>query len=383
MNHRNIYLAAVLAATGIAGYAYYRESQPPREPAAAAASSPQTAKPRELRYPEGAPQLSFLKTETVAAYPEPLLDPLNARIAYDENYTVRVSTPIAGRVLRIDAQPGDRVSAGQPLLEVDAPDYAQALADVDKAAADANRKRAAYRRVIELVDAGVAARKELESADADLKQAEAERNRAQARLNNLTQGQASAGSRFTIRSRIAGVVAERKVNPGAEVRPDMQEPLFVVTDPTHLWVIVDLPERLLGSVRKGQKVTVEVDAYSNRSFPATVANIGEVVDPATRRIQVRCVLDNAERLLKPEMYARVTPLADSEVRLPRVPNSALITEGVYTYVFVEPSPGVFVKRRVTPGLQGRSQSYIKDGLKQGERTVTSGALLLNAELAGS
>lgn len=382
MNQRNLYLAAALAIGGIAGYAYYREP-PPRDPAAAATSESQTAKPRELRYPEGAPQLSFLKTETVAAYPEPLLDPLNARIAYDENHTVRVSTPIAGRVLRIDAQPGDRVAAGQPLLEVDAPDYAQALADVNKAAAEANQKGAAYRRVKELVDAEVAARKELETADADLKQAEAERSRAQARLNNLTQGQARAGSHLTIRSRIAGVVAERKVNPGAEVRPDMPDPLFVITDPAHLWVIIDLPERLLGSVRKGQKVTVEVDAYLKRSFPATVASIGEVVDPATRRIQVRCILDNPERLLKPEMYARVTPLADSQARLPRVPNSALITEGLYTYVFVETAPGVFRKRRVAPGLQGRNESYVKDGLKEGDRVVTSGALLLNAELAGS
>jgi len=382
MNQRNLYLAAALAVGGIAGYAYYREP-PPRDPAAAATSESQTTKPRELRYPEGAPQLSFLKTETVAAYPEPLLDPLNARIAYDENHTVRVSTPIAGRVLRIDAQPGDRVAAGQPLLEVDAPDYAQALADVNKAAAEANQKGAAYRRVKELVDAEVAARKELETADADLKQAEAERSRAQARLNNLTQGQARAGSHLTIRSRIAGVVAERKVNPGAEVRPDMPDALFVITDPAHLWVIIDLPERLLGSVRKGQKVTVEVDAYLRRSFPATVASIGEVVDPATRRIQVRCILDNPERLLKPEMYARVTPLADSQARLPRVPNSALITEGLYTYVFVETAPGVFRKRRVAPGLQGRNESYVKDGLKEGDRVVTSGALLLNAELAGS
>ncbi|MGE5523088.1 MAG: efflux RND transporter periplasmic adaptor subunit [Rhodospirillaceae bacterium] len=374
-------LAAAAAIAVAAGYALYGYS--PQDPAAPPQPAPvSTAKPQELNFPEGASQLSFIKTETVTSHPEPLLDPLNARIAYDENHTQRVATPIAGRVVRILAQPGDRVTAGQPLLEVDAPEFAQAESDASKSLAELNQKRAAYRRAKELVEGEVAARKELEIADADLKQAQAEHNRAAARLANLTQGVAHAGSRYTIRSRITGVVAERKVNPGAEVRPDLADPLFVVTDPTHLWVIVDLPERLLGAVHTGQKASVEVDAYPKQAFPATVANIGEVVDPATRRIPVRCIADNPQRLLKPEMYARVIPLADSERHLPRVPNSALITEGLYSFVFVEASPGMFRKRRVTPGLQGRNESYIKDGLKEGEKVVTGGALLLNAELAG-
>jgi membrane fusion protein, heavy metal efflux system len=382
MKKKHVLAGVAATVIALAGYTFY--TQPPhREVAQPNPAAAPAAKTQELRYPEGAPQLSFLKTETVAAYPEPLLDPLNARIAYDENYTQRIATPIAGRVVRILAQPGDRVKAGQTLLEIDAPDFAQAESDVNKSAADLNQKRAAYRRAKELVEAEVAARKELETADADLKQAEAEHNRATARLSNLTQGQHQSGSRFTIRSRITGVVAERKVNPGAEVRPDLPDPLFIVTDPTHLWVIIDLPERVLGSVRKGQNVTVEVDAYPKRSFPAKVANIGEVVDPATRRIPVRCIADNPGGLLKPEMYARVTPLADTTVRLPRVANSALITEGLYSFVFVETAPGVFKKRRVTPGLQGRNESYIKDGLKEGESVVTAGALLLNAELSGT
>jgi cobalt-zinc-cadmium efflux system membrane fusion protein len=187
---------------------------------------------------------------------------------------------------------------------------------------------------------------------------------------------------YTLRARISGVISERAVNPGMEVRPDAPNPLFVITDPAHLWVIVDLPERNLGALHAGQGVEVEVDAYPNRRFPARVATVAEVLDPATRRVQVRCVLDNAEHLLKPEMYARVTPLADSRAKLPRIPNSALLTVGLYSFIFVEKEPGVFEKRQVTLGLQGRSESYVKEGLAGGERVVTSGAMLLNSELAG-
>jgi membrane fusion protein, heavy metal efflux system len=351
-------------------------------------TKPQSALPtqlntRELRFAAGAPQLNFIKIETVDALPEPLLDPLSARIAYDENHTVRVSSPIAGRVTRIFVQPGDRVGAGQDLVVLDSPEFAQAAADVVKSRADLQLKEKAYARASELYKGEVIARKDFESAESDLRQSEAEQNRARMRLRNLDPNLGEVSdNKYTLRSPIAGIVSERTVNPGSEVRPDAANPLFVVTDPTHLWVMVDLPERNIGALHAGQGVYIEVDAYPNQQFPARVAAVGEVLDPSTRRVQVRCVLDNPKRLLKPEMYARVTPLADTQAKLPRVPNSALLTEGLYSFVFIEKEPGVFAKRQVTLGLQGRSESYVKQGLTGGERVVTVGALLLNSELAG-
>ncbi len=352
------------------------ESAPPPRAVAAAAG------PKELRFAPGSPQLNFIKVEPVVLLPEPLLDPLSARVAYDENHTARVSSPIAGRVTRILAEPGDRVAAGQLLAVLDAPDFAAAIADVDKSAADLQLKQRAFGRAGELFQAGVIARKDFEATESDVRQSEAEHTRAKQRLRNLDRGLSrSAAGAFELRAPIAGVVAERSINPGVEVRPDLPNPLFVITDPTHLWVIVDLPERNLGAVKLKQDVVVEVDAYPKERFPAKVTSIGEVLDPATRRVQVRCILDNPKRLLKPEMYARVTPLAGKQDPLPRIANSALITEGLYSFVFVEKEPGVFERKRVELGLQGRSVSYVKSGLTEGARVVTGGALLLNSELA--
>jgi membrane fusion protein, heavy metal efflux system len=338
---------------------------------------------RELRFAAGSQQLSFIKVEAIEALPEPLLDPLSARVAYDENHTVRVSSPISGRVTRILVQPGDRIAAGQPLVILDSPDFAAAAADLAKSTADLQLKQKAYARSRELYEGEVIARKDFDAAESDLRQTEAENNRAKLRLHNLDPVASGGGASYALRAPIAGIVAERTVNPGTEVRPDAPNPLFVVTDPTHLWVIVDLPERNLGAVHTGQQVLVEVDAYPDQRFPARVATVGEVLDPATRRIQVRCVMDNPKRLLKPEMYARVTLLADTQTKLPRIHNSSLITEGLYSFLFVEKEPGVFEKRQVTLGLQGRSVSYVKQGLKEGERVVSVGALLLNSELTGT
>ncbi len=350
----------------------------------------QTAKPsvapREpgtLRYPAGAPQLSAIKVaEVPSELPVPLAEPLNGRIAYNENFTARVSSPIAGRVVALKAQPGDKVNAGDALLTLDSPDLAQAAADLNKAKADDTRKQLAYERAKKLYEGEVLPRKDFESAEADLAQSQAETQRARLRLRNLVPAD-NPGERFALRAPISGIVAERKANPGLEVRPDLPDPLYVITDPRHLWAIIDLPEHNLGKVAEGHMVSVEVDAFPEQRFSAKIIKIAVTVDPATRRVQVRCELANPDNKLKPEMYARVTLLSDENQRAVRVPNSAIITEGMYSYVFVEKSVGVFEKHRLSLRLQDRHFSYVDSGLKAGERIVVNGALLLNSELSAA
>jgi cobalt-zinc-cadmium efflux system membrane fusion protein len=342
------------------------------------------APPREpgvIKLAPGAPQLAAIKVAAVEEAPLPLAEPLNARIAYDENVTARVSSPIPGRVVRLVAAQGDVVKSGDPLVVVDSPELAAAVADLEKAVSDETRKKAAFERSGKLFESDVVARKELENARAEYDQARAEARRAELRLRNLGPAPGARGAEYALRAPIAGVVADRHVNPGMQVRPDLPEPLFTITDPTRLWVIVDLPERALGKVQPGRPVAIEVDAFPGERFTATVARIGEVVDPTTRRIPVRATLPNPQRRMKPEMYARATLLAGEGERAVRVPNEALVTEGLYTFAFVERAPGEFERRRLSFAFQTPESSYVLHGLVAGERVVTGGALLLNAELA--
>ena len=381
---RILVVLAAVAAVGGGVWWYNSENAPQANSAATAEAKPKVkAESNQIRFAPNAPQLAHLQVSAVLAYPEPLLDPLNGRVAYDENYTARIATPIAGRVVKIAAQPGDSVTAGQPLALIDAPDYSAAQADMAKSSADVRLKQSAYDRAKSLHEGEVLARKDFESAQNDLALSRAENRRAQERLSNLTQGKAMEGGKFALRSPIRGVVSERKINPGAEVRPDAVEPLFVVTDPTHLWIIVDVPEKYLAKVMVGQRAEVEADAFPGADFIARVVSIGEVLDPATRRVQVRCTIDNPQRRLKPEMFVRVTPMPDEARKVVRIPNSAVITEGLYSHVFVEKEKGLFEKRRITLGLQGREDSFVREGLVDGDRVVTVGALLLNAEQAGN
>lgn len=381
MKRNTVIATGVVVAAVAAGAAWFvprmtpekPESRP--EPTAAAASNGNT-----LRFPAGAPQLAFLKVAAVEPAPEPLVDALPGRIAYDENHTARVSPSIGGRITRIHVELGDRVARGAPLAVIDAPDYSQALADLERDELELKQKRQVHERTRRLFEGGVIARKELEAAETDLREAEVELGRARRRLQALGQNGAERDGQFVLRAPIAGVVTERSINPGTLVGPDSDKPLFVVSDPAHLRVVVDVPEQRIGALRTGQQALVEVDAYPGRSFPARIIHVGEVLDASTRRVQVRGEVDNSERLLKPEMYTRVTPIAaDAPLRV-RVPNGAIVTAGVTAYVFAERGAGVFERRAIVVATQGREFTYVKEGLTAGDRIVVSGALLLESEL---
>ncbi len=336
--------------------------------------------PGIVRFGAGEPQLSAIRAETVNAEPMPTADPVNGRIVYDENATSRISSPLTGRVLRLLAGVGDTVKRGASLLEIDAPELANAEADQQKAISEEMRKRLAYERAKRLHDNEVIARKEFEAAEADYYQAQADTRRASARLRNL-QASGHEDGKFVLRSPLAGIVVERNANPGQEVRPDLEQPLFLVTDISRLWVLADIPEKHLANVHVGQTVAVESDAYPERHFSARVERVGIAVDPVTRRVQVRCSIANADGKLKPEMFVRVSFLADGERKGIRVHNTSLVTEGIYVYVFVEKSAGTFEKRRVKLALRGNDHSFVESGLQEGEHVVTEGALLLNSEAA--
>ena len=388
LHHPRTKIGAAIALIGaLAGGLYLMQAHSATKSAAnrATISAPaaSAAAASEVSFAANAPQLSSLKVVALDSVPMPVSDPINGRISYDENLTARISSPIAGRITALHAEAGDTVARGFVLARIDAPDLATAEADWRKAQSDEARKHLALTRAQTLFDGDVLARKDLESALADQQQASAETRRAAQRMRNLNASGKEDGT-FGLQTPLAGIVAERQINPGQEVRPDLPNPLFVVTDLRHLWVIVDVPEQAAGAIRPGQGVSLETAAYPGQRFAARVERVGLTLDPGTRRIQVRCAVANPALLLKPEMFARVSflPIEGGKQAI-ALPNTSLFAEGMYDFVFVETRPGTFVKRRVGVALRGQEASFVSTGLASGERVVTEGAFLLNAEVAAN
>lgn len=333
-----------------------------------------------LRYPVAAPQLTMIESRVLPSTPVPLTEPLSARVVYDEDVTARIAVSLSGRIMALKASPGDAVRPGQVLAEIDSPDYGAATADLDKAKADEERKRLVLERAKALGAGEAIAAKELEAAQADLSQAHAETARATLRLKNMNpHGQVVQGQRIGLTSPIGGLVTERNATPGLEVSSGMASPLFVITDPKRLWLLVDLPENRLSRVKLGGVLTVESDAFPAETFNAKIIQLGQLVDPNTRRVIVRAKLDNPNAKLLPEMFVRATLQQDSGTGV-RVPNSAIVNRGIYTYVFLQIGAAEFQRRQVKLLTQGSDFSFVGEGLKGGEQVVVTGALLLDAEM---
>jgi cobalt-zinc-cadmium efflux system membrane fusion protein len=350
--------------------------------------SDQTGKPAppnrpkdEIVLPANSSKRGYIEEIRLESTPAPLMEPVAGKIAYDETRTARITSPIAGRVVSAVPALGAPVEAGGPLLEIDSPELGQAETDYANALSAQKLAEETWRRARMLYEGSVLPRKELQQAEAEMERARHETQRARMHLRNLGVDENRINDRYVLRSPIAGVITERHVNPGLEVRPDLPDPLFVVSDLNSLWVQMNVFEKDLGSIHVGKPVLVGVPAYPDQKFPATIEYIDKVVDEATRTVKVRCGLPNPDGKLLPAMYATVEVQSDPDQRAVVVPLSALFTEGESDSVFVVLGDGRYRRRSVEVGLRLRDRAVVRAGLEPGETIVGKGALMLRTEEA--
>ncbi|HEY1815592.1 MAG TPA: efflux RND transporter periplasmic adaptor subunit [Kofleriaceae bacterium] len=316
---------------------------------------------------------------------------IGARLAFDDTRISHVFSPVNGRITRVLAQPGQHVTKGTPLVAITSPDLGSYLADVAKADADHTQAQHEYQRQEELYDAGVGAKRDLEAADDALRKAEAELQRAEQLTELLApQDYDTVTQEYLLRSPIAGEVISRHATPGLEVQGQYANggsssnvaELFTIGDLGKLWVLGDVYELDLPRITEGDDVTIRVSAYPGKEIHGRVDWVADVLDPVQHTAKVRCIIDNPDRLLKPEMYERVdiqVPGKDMVV----VPRAALMRVDGETIAFVEtgekkPDGGVVFKRRkVIARLDDNAPLVpITSGLAVGETVAVEHSLML-------
>lgn len=297
---------------------------------------------------------------------------LPGRLIWNEDRTVRVAPQVAGRVLKIEAEIGSVVTAGQALAVLASPDFGQAQADARKAQADRQLAVQALERQRELHAAGIVADKDWQQTQAEAARAQAEAERAGRRLAGL----GGASDSYTLRSPLPGVVVERNLNPGLEFRPEQGgDPLFVVTDPTSLWLQLDAGETDVAALKAGEKIRLQVKQYPNEYFSGVIRHVGDFVDPTTRTIRVRGEVANADRRLKGGMF--VTALVElPPTQALHVRAGAVFLVGDQRYVFVEEAPGRYLRRPVQAGPERDGWVDILAGVNEGEKVIVEGNLHL-------
>ena len=379
----------IIAVTALAVAACTQSATPTT--AAVPASAAPTVTGDTVAFPAASPQLAYVKTSPATVAGARTLD-LYGRLAWDEDRTVRVWSPLAGRARAVSATVGATVAAGDLLLTMASPDFDQAEADLRSAVTNADLANRAYDRTNALYAHGAAATKDVEAAAASRDLADSERRRAGAKVA-LYGAPIGDDHLFALRSPIAGTVVDREVVPGQEVRsdaalaniPQVAVPAFTISDPDRLWVWIDLPEAELSAVKTGDHFTVTCRGLPGRTFTGTIDLISQSLDPVTRMAAARGAVANPDRALRAEMYVSCQVMAtagiDASGRL-QVPSAAVFLDGERTCVFVQSGPTRFQCREITASDESAGSTTVTKGIAAGDAVVSEGALLLDGLLHG-
>ncbi len=326
------------------------------------------------------PRLDFIKVEVVKESDGASQIELPGKVTFDEDRTQRVASPIDGRAIKLLVKVGDKVRAGQALLELSSPHVGELQADAQKAVSDLSVSEKSLERVHKLKADGAVSEKEVAQVEGDHRKAKSDFARAAAQLKALGISASDPAVNVALRAQLPGIVVERNVLAGQEVRADGALALLTISNLDTVWAVADAYEQDLSMVREGARVTIRVPAYPGATFAGTVKHVGDVVDPVTRTVKIRCVADNPGHRLKPEMYAKVSIENLNAARFVQVPAKAILNDGDKTLVIVATEGNVFQARRVQIGPEVDESVRVVSGLSPGEKVVTAGAIFMKQEI---
>ena len=305
----------------------------------------------------------------------------------------QVFSPFAGRLIADPVKPlriGNEVERGQVLAEVEqffdaserlrvATEDTQLQATIQQAQREVAFRQIELTRIRQLYEGGALPLKQLQMAELNLDQAKTQLDSAQRTRLQYEQAIAPDTTRRleAIRAPISGTVVAADLTAGAQVDPSKS--LVTIVDLTTVWVEVAIHETDLHFIGRSQRARITTRGNPGRVFMGRLVTIGNVVDPANRTVPATFALDNPDRNLKIGMYAEAQVPTEVRKNALTIPSSAVLTEESESFVFVEPQPGIYMRRPVALGEIVGEKTVVKSGLQLGENVVYRGAQILQSE----
>ena len=326
-------------------------------------------------------QMSHVQVVTVQASKLTRTLRLTGAVAYNAFSTTPVITQVGGPVAKILVVPGDRVKRGQPLLEVSSPDYSLLLAAYLKARDTFRVANKNYERAQDLFAHHAI-------ADRDLLQAESDRIQAQADLSAAQEGMRILGipkpedlekspisAQIPLLAPIGGEIVERLVSPGQVMQAGTTQ-AFTISDMSTVWVMANIYQGDLAYVKDGDPATITTDSYPDK-FSGKISFISPALDPNTRTLQARIVVDNPGGKLKKDMYCVATVTAGTISNAIAVPDSSILRDDEnQPFVYVASNSNQFGRRPVDIGQTENGQTQVLKGLSPGDKVAANGSLFL-------
>ena len=280
------------------------------------------------------------------------------------NETAHLASPVSDIISRIHFVDGQRVEAGEVLVELTNHEQIAELEEARVALADAERQ---LQRTRQLVESSFVSAQELDGRQREFELTQARLRAVEARLKDRL-----------IKAPFAGVMGLRQISIGTLLSTG--SPLATLLDDSVMKLDFSIPETLMAQVRSGLGVTATAAAFPERTFSGTIVSLDNRVDPVTRSIRVRARLDNEARLLRSGMLMRVS-VASAPRQALVIPEGALLPLGDKQFVMqiegAVDSPSV-QRVRVEIGERLPGLVEITSGLSSGDRVVTHGAFRLSS-----
>ena len=323
--------------------------------------------------------------------------PLTGEIRFADKQVTHLTPRADGVVRSVRVTLGQRVEAGQPLLEMESVALGEAESHYLESEASLRLARKAFERQAKLREEGISSEKEFltarqESESAGIRtQAAADKLRRLGLATQEIEGLAKAGpagalGRLVIRAPASGTILEMHAVPGEAVRADQS--VFTIGDLSLLWVLADVYE---GQVQKvlsheghgDMRATVTSKAFPDEVFPASVDYVSPSMDEKTRTLKVRVGVKNPKGRLRAGMFVNVRLYLPSGEEAVVIPKAALLADEGRSFVFVHHHGEYWVRRPVETGRSSGDRVEVTKGLSGGETVVTEGCFLLKSDVLRS
>ena len=326
-------------------------------------------------------QISHIQIYTVGQTPIERTLRLSGAVAYNAYVTAPVITQVGGPVSRVVVTPGQHVTASQPLLYVASPDYSQLRSAYMKARDVFQLADKFYKRAQDLFAHQAISQADLEQAESNRTQADADRQSSEQAIRVLgipnpeSIVTAPSSAELPLLAPLAGEVVERLCSPGQLLQAGGTQ-CFTLSDMNSVWVLVNVYQNDIAYVHVGEDVTIE-----NETYPGVVRGkiqyVAPALDPTTRTLPARIEASNPGERLKKDMYVTAVLRAGAIPNALLVPDAAVLrdTENM-PYVYLQTGNNQFARRMVTLGESQGGKTQIVSGLQAGDKIVGDGSLFL-------
>ncbi|MDR6563993.1 MULTISPECIES: efflux RND transporter periplasmic adaptor subunit [unclassified Arcicella] len=299
---------------------------------------------------------------------------LTGKLAPFEEKQVKVSPLVDGVIEKISVTLGDYVKKGQTMAIIHSSEVADVENQIVGAKSDFLTAQKNLQVQQDLYKSGLASEKDIIIAQNDLLKAEGTLRRA----NEISGIYGVKNSFYTVKAPIDGYIVDvnRNISEKMAYREGDIGPFFSVADLSTVQVIANVYESDVAKIKDGYKASIRLVAYPDRVFEGKVDKINNVLDPQTRTMQVRINLANPQKLLKPEMFAKVTISYADNQKIVSIPSESIIFDKDRNFVIVYKNSKEVEARRVQVAKVLGNKTFVFNGLKEGERVIIKNQLMI-------